>query len=147
MLQVLQGIWAASCRALDCRPLTALLLQSRELPARAASSVEEREVSGASLGQNEAFVKPSTPQSALSVRGFPTASCYIHSTYMQNIPLSILPWKRTEEPLTCDTCKSHHLTQPQIAHGYYKKLQHMNMSRAEWEHMQWLQWCMQHKCI
>lgn len=88
MLQVLLGIWAASCKALGCRPLIALFLQSRELPARAASSVEEREISGAGLGQNEACVKPSTPQSALSVRSFPTASCYVCNTYMQNLPLS-----------------------------------------------------------
>lgn len=88
MLQVLQGTWAASCKALGCRPLIALFLQSRKLPAEAASSVADREISGASLRQNEAFVKPPTPQSALSVRGFPTASCYACNTYMQNLPLS-----------------------------------------------------------
>lgn len=87
MLQVLQGIWAASCKALGHRPPTALFLQSRELPARAAWSVEEREISGVSLGQNEAFVQPSSPQSAPSVRGFPTASCYVCNTYMQNLML------------------------------------------------------------
>lgn len=51
-----------------------------------------------------------------------------HVTHICKIShcLSVLLWKRTEEPLTCDTYKSHHLTESQIAHGYYKNLQHMN---------------------
>lgn len=48
---------------------------------------------------------------------------------------SISPWKRTEEPTMCDEHQFHHLTQSQIACSYCEELLHMNISRAEQEHV------------
>jgi len=49
------------------------------------------------------------------VKCFPTASCYVCDTYVQNfLHLIILPWKGVEEQTACDEHQSHHLTQSQI---------------------------------